>query len=176
MNVCSSRETHTCQAFTPSFLFTFYLSFVVRLFFHPQFACKSALFLSIIFHKKLKENWIMDGITLYCAWSMAWENSLTTIKKNLENMSNLHVFFLTFHVFKIMLSFFIDKFHTKTLSFHQLLFIKSKSKSKLYWQYDESGYNLDLDLVTISYQPHVVSYPRGRGLIGKSNHSRPHLP
>ena len=70
MNVCSSRETHTCQAFTPSFLFTFYLSFVVRLFFHPQFACKNALFLSIIFHKKLKEIelWMESHCIVHGLW------------------------------------------------------------------------------------------------------------
>ena len=34
---------------------------------------------------------------------------------------------------------------------------------------DESGYNLDLDLLTISYYSYV-SYHRRSRLVGKSNH------
>ena len=36
---------------------------------------------------------------------------------------------------------------------------------------DESGYDLDLDLLTISYYSHV-SYPKRSGLLGKNNHLR----
>ena len=38
--------------------------------------------------------------------------------------------------------------------------------------YEVSGYNLDLDLLTISCQS-SVSYPKRSGLDGKSNHLRP---
>ena len=38
--------------------------------------------------------------------------------------------------------------------------------------HEESGYNLDLGLLTISYELHV-SYPRRRGLLGTRSPSRP---
>ena len=42
-----------------------------------------------------------------------------------------------------------------------------------YIYYEESGYSLDLDLLTnISYESHV-SYPRRSGILRKHNHSRP---
>ena len=38
---------------------------------------------------------------------------------------------------------------------------------------EESGYGLNLDLLTPSYESHVSYHLRRSGLVGKSNHLRP---